>query len=558
MPGLLFIQKFFLHKYMLYCLFTGASLFLFPGLSLAERGVVINEFMASNGSVIADEDGDYEDWIELFNKTDDPVNLGGFFLSDDYSDPYKWVFPDHTVIQPGSFLIVWASGKDRSSPHQPLHTNFSIARTGEELILTAPDSVRLDEVFPVVLARDMSLARYPDGTGSWMYSLNPTPGVENMSHQHADFLIHYWIFDTSIPNNQPLETLAPQYSLSEDAEIAFTSCLEGYPFHEDHPLWRKGSLERRNNPTALNYIPYANDHIPYSDANIRGIQVKQPFATEMLENTLFLKTPTTGFRNITITFAAVDEGTGNDLVVDYAVDEEHQTWYELPDDEGILVTGSQYQIYQLDFSHDQRASHNPFFAVRIRFQGDAMHADEGNRVTFNNISVSGEAKKMHYIHATTGPKGLISPMGFNRVFDGESREYRIFPSVNYAIDKVFLNQSEETEMLEIQPNGTGILLLENITRNIDLHATFALDPDYVDRVGGLLVFPNPSDGLLNIMSVFEINRITIFDLHGRIVWNKYVEGGITHTIIPSGLNGLYLIRVNTSQGLITRKVQIFN
>ena len=76
------------------------------------QDVVINEVMASNAWTIADEDGDYEDWIELYNFGQDSISLQGYGLSDNYAQPFKWVFPD-VSIGPGEFLLVWASGKDR-------------------------------------------------------------------------------------------------------------------------------------------------------------------------------------------------------------------------------------------------------------------------------------------------------------------------------------------------------------------------------------------------------------------------------------------------------------
>ncbi|MCH8487714.1 MAG: lamin tail domain-containing protein, partial [Candidatus Cyclonatronum sp.] len=100
--------------------------------------VYINEFQASNQSTIADEDGDFEDWIELFNAGTEAVNLSGFGLTDDPSRPYRWIFPP-VSIAPGGFLLVWASGKDRRLAFGELHTNFSIAAAGEPLQLTAPD-----------------------------------------------------------------------------------------------------------------------------------------------------------------------------------------------------------------------------------------------------------------------------------------------------------------------------------------------------------------------------------------------------------------------------------
>ena len=70
--------------------------------------------MASNGGTLADEDGDFEDWIELYNAGPEPVALGGWGLSDNAGSPFKWVFPEGWVLGAGEFLLVWASGKDRS------------------------------------------------------------------------------------------------------------------------------------------------------------------------------------------------------------------------------------------------------------------------------------------------------------------------------------------------------------------------------------------------------------------------------------------------------------
>ncbi|MCC5839831.1 MAG: CotH kinase family protein, partial [Opitutales bacterium] len=75
--------------------------------------VRINEVMASNGTTIADEDGDFEDWIELYNYGTDPVDLSGWGLSDSYNNPFKWTFPGGTSIGAGEYLLVWASGKNR-------------------------------------------------------------------------------------------------------------------------------------------------------------------------------------------------------------------------------------------------------------------------------------------------------------------------------------------------------------------------------------------------------------------------------------------------------------
>ena len=89
----------------------------------------INEFMASNDQTIADEFGDYEDWIEIYNDNDFSVNLYGYFLTDDLSEPTKWALPDENIPAKGFFLI-WSDDDDEEGPR---HTNFKLSADGEEI-----------------------------------------------------------------------------------------------------------------------------------------------------------------------------------------------------------------------------------------------------------------------------------------------------------------------------------------------------------------------------------------------------------------------------------------
>ncbi|MFO8000087.1 MAG: CotH kinase family protein [Marinilabilia sp.] len=77
-----------------------------------QSDVIINEIMASNSDTFSDAEGDYPDWVELYNRGNEPVNLEGWGLSDDEDELFRWIFPDVT-IEPGEYLIVWASNKDR-------------------------------------------------------------------------------------------------------------------------------------------------------------------------------------------------------------------------------------------------------------------------------------------------------------------------------------------------------------------------------------------------------------------------------------------------------------
>lgn len=108
--------------------------------------VLISEFMASNGQTLADEDGEYSDWIELYNSGAPSVNLDGWFLTDNESNLTKWRIPPVTIAAKG-FLIVFASGKDRNDPASTLHANFSLSASGEYLGLIASDGVTVVSAF---------------------------------------------------------------------------------------------------------------------------------------------------------------------------------------------------------------------------------------------------------------------------------------------------------------------------------------------------------------------------------------------------------------------------
>ena len=108
--------------------------FLNPGIAAGQ--LLINEVCAKNSNVIADFEGDFEDWIEILNRTPDSLNLEGYCLSDDRSDPHKWCFPAY-VMAPGEHLLLFASGKDIALP--PLYWHTIIDR-GEDWAYIVPDA----------------------------------------------------------------------------------------------------------------------------------------------------------------------------------------------------------------------------------------------------------------------------------------------------------------------------------------------------------------------------------------------------------------------------------
>src|SRR3954471_11122698 len=101
---------------------------------------ILTEFMAANDSGLADEDGEFSDWIEIYNPDNSPISLAGYHLTDNATNLSKWTFPAAT-LDPGGYLVVFASGKNRLDPAKQLHTNFQLDADGDYLALVAPDGV---------------------------------------------------------------------------------------------------------------------------------------------------------------------------------------------------------------------------------------------------------------------------------------------------------------------------------------------------------------------------------------------------------------------------------
>ncbi|HEY5914024.1 MAG TPA: lamin tail domain-containing protein [Verrucomicrobiae bacterium] len=156
------------------------SLTLNPG-SVA-NSVLLTEFMAGNASGIRDEDGNRSDWIELFNAGDQTVNIGRWYLTDNPGRLAKWQFPLGVNIPSKSYLLVWASGKDRTNAAAPLHTNFKLDKAaGNYLGLVYSDGATVVSSFSPYPQQydDVSYGRDRLDPALVGYFTNATPRAAN-------------------------------------------------------------------------------------------------------------------------------------------------------------------------------------------------------------------------------------------------------------------------------------------------------------------------------------------------------------------------------------------
>ncbi len=141
-------------------------------------GLCINEFMALNGSIIADETGVFEDWVEIYNSGTDPVFLGNMYLTDDLTVPTRWAFPD-TTINAGQYMIVWC---DSDPLDGPLHTTFKLSGNGEAIGLFSDVDEMIMHVDSYTFGPqtlDVSEGRAMDGRDEWEFFEVPSPGASN-------------------------------------------------------------------------------------------------------------------------------------------------------------------------------------------------------------------------------------------------------------------------------------------------------------------------------------------------------------------------------------------
>ena len=159
------------------------TLLILSAAPLFSQNIYINEYLASNDACCTDENGEYDDFIEIYNGGSASVDIGGMYITDDLSKTTEWQIPitapDSTTIDPGGFLVLWA---DKESEQGILHVEIKLSGDGEQIGLYASDgSTVVDTLTFDAQTADVSQGRNPDGSETWATLTTPTPGTTNGS-----------------------------------------------------------------------------------------------------------------------------------------------------------------------------------------------------------------------------------------------------------------------------------------------------------------------------------------------------------------------------------------
>jgi len=245
------------------------TLLLLSAAPLLGQNIYINEYLAGNDACCTDENGEYDDFIEIYNGGSASVDIGGMYITDDLSKTTEWQIPttapDSTTIDPGGFLVLWA---DKESEQGILHVEIKLSGDGEQIGLYASDgSTVVDTLTFDAQTADVSQGRNPDGSKTWETFSTPTPGASNTDGLVFDpppypFKLVYPFNDTTIvlTRDNFLDTLYFAWNQSVDPyghEVTYERELTGDL--QEHIRFTVESNEKTN--TNRYKIPY--HHIEY-------------------------------------------------------------------------------------------------------------------------------------------------------------------------------------------------------------------------------------------------------------------------------------------------------
>ena len=145
------------------------------------ENLVINELLCANQTGITDNMGELEDWIEIYNPNSYPVDLSGYYFSDDAEVRNKWVipstFPDSVTVAANGWILFWADSDQQQGVR---HADFRLSNNGEYLSIASPDGYTLaDEIQWNYIAPDTSFGRLTDGSNDWVLFVVSTPETSN-------------------------------------------------------------------------------------------------------------------------------------------------------------------------------------------------------------------------------------------------------------------------------------------------------------------------------------------------------------------------------------------
>lgn len=284
--------------------------------------LVINEFLAKNTTGVQNEYGEYADWIELKNTTNEALSLFGLFLSDDATNLMKFAFPENAGIAAGAYHVIFAD--EMPSTEEFIHCNFKLSADGEAIYLSSAGGQIIDSVTFGVQSSDISMGRCPDAAGNFVYLIEPSFGSPNNCPPETLEIITQWDF-----NN---ETLIP--TTGNGIATSIGNITSGF-----------GNGVSGGTDRAWNTLDFPQQA---TNSGTAGVE---------------FRVSTAGYKNIHLNYFHRNSGTASRYAnLQYTLD--GNNWLEYD----IYANGPPHDVYNqynIDFSIIAETSNNPNFGIRI-------------------------------------------------------------------------------------------------------------------------------------------------------------------------------------------------
>jgi len=532
--------------------------YLVQGDEIMPGDIVINEFLADNDSVIPDQNDEYDDWFELFNNTDQDICLEGIFVSDDFNEPGKWIFPD-TTIGANDFIIVWA---DDDEGQEGLHANFKLSKSGEEIILSNSDLTVLDSIQFGEQFTDTTFGRFPNGTGDFQF-MPPTFGAVNQSFAQQITLSSGYSFVSSriIPENPDMEVVV-QEILSDDLQYIRNS--DGAMLRKIGPNWVNGIGDW------IGIEGYLIKTNAAGQFTIEGTLIPQYTPIELLAGFQFVSYLPVNEIDALDAFSSI---IGDDLL--YVRNSEgnmlRKIGYNWINGIGNCIPTEGYLIKMaadaiLIYPGGEKAeSITKIIFEHFFFNGGnaaeqvytiyVKGLDIGDEVAAFNEDIKVGAMKINSQNTFENELPV-----FSTVNSGNGNGYRAGKPIILKVwnisskslipfEYTMIDPYNEAYMKQFYPSEDGLYSIINITKGVH----------YKENYEMFSVFPNPSDGVFTIVIKERSGdvQIKVLDLQGKQCYYFEINGTNSTQFDLSGLSaGIYFIKFTDKNVYQIKKIVI--
>ena len=509
--------------------------------------------MSANGSTFIDEDGDFSDWVELYNPTSSAIDLQNYTLSDGFTNLEKWTFPS-VIIPSQGFLVVFLSGKDRSMSGNELHTNFKLKSSGEYLIISNNQGVVVDHFLPVDLDKDYSYGRLPDGSNTAGFLNVSTPLTTN---NNADFIS---FIDFSHP--QGFYSYAFDLEMTCSDSIYYT--LDGSLPTTQSLLYESSVNVVENTANKLSLIPTTPDNFAPPENNVKhGVIIRaQPFRNGI---------PTGPVHNRSYFTQEHDYSFD---VLSIAIDS--SSLFDL--DTGIYIPGVHFDpanpdwtgnYYQRGIDWERRCSVTLF----DREGEQAFTENMGVRISGNKSRSLKQKSLRFYLRSEYGKSSVSYPFFKDRDYQDVKRFVARSSFTSWydrntlfrdelvhavaSLKKMDLDvQMARPSVVFINGEYWGIHTIKERQDEHYLHSIYGYDKDSLDIIDGNLTATNGSSiGFSELLDFVELNDLSEADNYEEVTEQIDISNFIDYYIIETyfgnvdwPVNNMRLWRPQTEDG----------